>query len=322
MIAADKMIRPPYAVLSSERVGHYGRSPTHAMSLQQPTQKAEALIEALPYLQAFRGKTFLIKMGGSAMEDPELVRKVMRDVVFLEVAGINPIIVHGGGKAISSAMKAAGLEAEFIGGFRRTTDEAISIVEKVLTNEINPRLVQMIREFGGKATGISGTDVFLGEKMKAKDGDGNPVDIGRVGEVVGCQLGQMDSAHKASIVPVISPLAAELATGKPLNINADLAAAALAKELRVTKLVYLSDVPGLMKDPSDPSTLIKSVNREQAEGLLADGTISGGMIPKIRSAMDALNAGVRKVHFIDGRLPHAMLLEIFTDYGIGTEVTR
>ncbi|MGB6221098.1 acetylglutamate kinase [Haloferula sp.] len=292
------------------------------MSLQQPTAKAEALIEALPYLQAFRGKTFLIKMGGSAMEDPELVRKVMRDVVFLEVAGINPIIVHGGGKAISSAMKDAGLEAEFIGGFRRTTDEAISIVEKVLSNEINPGLVQMIREFGGKATGIAGTDVFLGEKMKIKDADGNPADIGRVGEVVGCQLGQMDSAHKASIVPVISPLAAELATGRPLNINADLAAAALAKELRVTKLVYLSDVPGLMKDPSDPSTLIKSVNREQAEALLADGTISGGMIPKIRSAMDALNAGVRKVHFIDGRLPHAMLLEIFTDYGIGTEVTR
>lgn len=292
------------------------------MSLQQPTEKAEALIEALPYLQAFRGKTFLIKMGGSAMEDPELVRQVMRDVVFLEVAGINPIIVHGGGKAISSAMKEAGLEAEFIGGFRRTTDEAISIVEKVLSNEINPGLVQMIREFGGKATGIAGTDVFLGEKMKIKDDDGNPADIGRVGEVVGCQLGQMDSAHKASIVPVISPLAAELATGRPLNINADLAAAALAKELRVTKLVYLSDVPGLMKDPSDPSTLIKSVNREQAEALLADGTISGGMIPKIRSAMDALNAGVRKVHFIDGRLPHALLLEIFTDYGIGTEVTR
>lgn len=293
-----------------------------AMSLQQPIDKAEALIEALPYLQAFRGKTFLIKMGGSAMEDPDLVRKVMRDIVFLEVAGINPIVVHGGGKAISAAMKDAGLEAEFIGGFRRTSDEAISIVEKVLSNEINPGLVQMIREFGGKATGIPGTDVFLGEKMRVTDDQGNPVDIGRVGEVLGCRVEHMAAAHDASIVPVISPLAAELATGQPLNINADLAAAALAKELRVTKLVYLSDVPGLMKDPSDPSTLIKSVNREQAEALLEDGTISGGMIPKIKSAMDALNAGVRKVHFVDGRLPHALLLEIFTDYGIGTEVTR
>lgn len=292
------------------------------MSLQQPTQKAEALIEALPYLQAFRGKTFLIKMGGSAMEDPELVRKVMRDIVFLEVAGINPIIVHGGGKAISAAMNEAGLEAEFVGGFRRTTDEAIDIVERVLGNQINPGLVQMIREFGGKATGVAGTDVFLAEKMKVEDEEGNPADIGRVGEVVGCQLGQMDAAHRAQIVPVISPLAAELATGRPLNINADLAAAALAKELRVTKLVYLSDVPGLLSDPTDPATLIKSVNRQEADRLLADGTISGGMIPKIRSAMDALSAGVRKVHFVDGRLPHALLLEIFTDYGIGTEITR
>ena len=292
------------------------------MSLEQTIEKADALIEALPYLQAFRGKTFLIKMGGSAMEDPSLVEKVMRDIVFLEVAGINPIVVHGGGKAISAAMKEAGLEAEFVGGFRKTTDEAIAIVEKVLSNTLNPSLVQMIRDSGGKATGIPGTDVFLGEKMRVTAEDGSPVDIGRVGQVVGCRMDNMRAANEASIVPVISPLAAELATGKPLNINADLAAAALAKELRVTKLVYLSDVPGLMRDPSDPSTLIKSVNREEADALLADGTISGGMIPKIRSALDALNAGVRKVHFVDGRLPHALLLEIFTDYGIGTEVTR
>jgi acetylglutamate kinase len=292
------------------------------MSLQQPIQKADALIEALPYLQAFRGKTFLIKMGGSAMEDPDLVRMVMRDIVFLEVAGINPIVVHGGGKAISAAMKEAGLEAKFIGGFRVTTDEAISIVERVLSEEINPGLVRMLREFGGKAVGIPGNDVFLGEKTKATDETGRLVDIGRVGEVVGCQLARMDAAHQAGIVPVISPLAAELATGKSLNINADLAAAALAKELRVAKLVYLSDVPGLMKDPSKPETLIKSVDRAQADAMIADGTISGGMIPKIKSALDALNAGVRKVHFIDGRLPHALLLEIFTETGIGTEVTR
>ncbi|BCU75968.1 acetylglutamate kinase [Luteolibacter sp. LG18] len=292
------------------------------MSLQQTIDKADALIEALPYLQAFRGKTFLIKMGGSAMEDPDLVAKVMRDIVFLEVAGINPIVVHGGGKAISAAMKDAGLEAKFVGGFRVTTEEAIDIVSRVLSEELNPSLVRMIRDFGGKAVGIPGTDVFIGEKTKGVDPEGKRVDIGRVGEVVGCHLEHMDAAHSAGIVPVISPLAAELATGKPLNINADLAAAALAKELRVAKLVYLSDVPGLMKDPSDPSTLIKSVNRKQADELVADGTISGGMIPKIRSAVDALNAGVRKVHFVDGRLPHALLLEIFTDGGIGTEVVR
>lgn len=288
----------------------------------KPIDKAAALIEALPYLQAFRGKTFLIKMGGSAMEDPDLVAQVMRDIVFLEVAGINPIVVHGGGKAISAAMQEAGLEARFVGGFRVTTPEAIGIVSKVLSEQINPGLVQMIRHYGGKAVGIPGTDVFLGERIHGTDEQGNKVDIGRVGEVVGCQLNHMDTAHKAGIVPVISPLASELATDKPLNINADLAAAALAKELRVSKLVYLSDVPGLLADAKDPSTLIHSVTRDEARGLMTDGTISGGMIPKINSAIDALDAGVRKVHFVDGRQPHALLLEIFTDGGIGTEIVH
>jgi acetylglutamate kinase len=292
------------------------------MNLRQPIDKATVLIEALPYLQAFRGQSFLIKLGGSAMEDPDLVRSVMRDVVFLEVAGINPIVVHGGGKAISAAMKDAGLEAKFVSGLRVTTPEAIAIVERVLSEEINPGLVRMIREFGGKAVGIPGTDVFLGEKIAGRDEQGNRVDIGRVGQVVGCQLARMDAAHQTGIVPVISPLAAELATGKPLNINADLAAAALAKELRVAKLVYLSDVPGLLRDSADPNSLIQSVTRKQAGELLTDGTISGGMIPKIQSAVDALGAGVRKVHFIDGRLPHTLLLEIFTEAGIGTEITR
>jgi acetylglutamate kinase len=286
-----------------------------------PAEKADALIEALPYFQAFRSKTILIKMGGSAMEDPDLVASVMRDITFLEVAGINPVVVHGGGKAISAAMEKSGIEAKFINGLRYTSAEAIDIVARVLSNEINPGLVRMIRDFGGKAIGIPGTDIFLGEKIKSFDKDGNAIDLGRVGEVIGCQLDNMDTAHKAGIVPVISPLASEIGTGKALNINADLAAAALAKDLRVSKLVYLSDVPGLLMDPKDPSSLIQSINVETANELIANGTISGGMIPKIRSAIDALNAGVRKVHFVDGRLPNALLLEIFTDGGIGTEVT-
>lgn len=256
------------------------------------------------------------------MEDPDLVAKAMRDIVFLEVAGINPIVVHGGGKAISAAMEKAGLKARFVGGFRVTTPEAIDIVSKTLSEEINPKLVKMIRDYGGKAVGIPGTDVFLGERTKGTDDNGDKIDIGRVGEVVGCQLGHTGSAHQAAIVPVISPLASELSTGKPLNINADLAAAALAKELKVSKLVYLSDVPGLLADAKDPDTLIHSVNSKEARGLIDDGTISGGMIPKINSAIDALDAGVRKVHFVDGRLPHALLLEIFTNSGIGTEVVR
>ncbi|MBK1791164.1 acetylglutamate kinase [Persicirhabdus sediminis] len=290
------------------------------MSLDSVTNKASVLIEALPYLQSFRGHTFLIKMGGSAMDNPELVQKVMRDIVFLEVAGVNPVVVHGGGKAISAAMKESGLDAQFIGGFRVTSPEAINIVEKTLSGTINPGLVNMIRQFGGKAAGVPGTDVFIGERIKGKNDDGEMVDIGRVGQAVGCQLERMHDALKSDIVPVISPLASELGTGKPLNVNADLAAAALAKELRATKLIYLSDVPGLMQDPSKPETLIPSINRKKAAELMADGTISGGMIPKISSALDALSAGVGKVHFIDGRTPHSLLLEIFTKSGIGTEI--
>lgn len=292
------------------------------MSIEAFTAKAATLIEALPYLQAFRGQTFLIKMGGSAMENPELVKKVMRDIVFLEVVGINPVIVHGGGKAISAAMAEAGLKAEFIGGFRVTSPEAIAIVEKTLTDTLNPGLVEMLREFGGKAVGVPGTDVFIGERIKGINDDGERVDIGRVGQVVGSQKEKMQEALNADIVPVISPLATELGTGKPLNVNADLAAAALAKDLRAAKLIYLSDVPGLMQDPSKPETLIPSINSERAATLMANGTISGGMIPKINSALDALNNGVDKVHFIDGRQAHSILLEIFTNSGIGTEITK
>lgn len=286
------------------------------------TNKASALIEALPYLQSFRGKTFLIKMGGSAMENPELVQEVMRDIVFLEVCGINPVVVHGGGKAISAAMQEAGLKAEFIGGFRVTSPEAIKIVERTLSETINPKLVDMIRKYGGKAVGVPGTDVFIGERIKGVDESGAHQDIGRVGKVVGSQMQKMKEALDAEIVPVISPLASELGTGKPLNVNADLAAAALAKELRASKLIYLSDVPGLLQDKDNPSTLIASINPKEAKELMADGTIAGGMIPKINSALDALDAGVEKVHFIDGRTPHSLLLEIFTQSGIGTEIIK
>lgn len=291
-----------------------------SQDLDQTINKAATLVEALPYLQSFRGKTFLIKMGGSAMDDPELVRQVMRDVVFLEVAGINPIVVHGGGKAISAAMEEADLEAKFMGGFRVTSPEAINIVEKTLSGTINPGLVQMIKDFGGKAVGFPGTEVFTGERIKSKNEHGEEVDIGRVGQVVSCNMDKMKEAFDAEIVPVISPLASELGTGKKLNVNADLAAAALAKELKVTKLIYLSDVPGVMRDPADAFSIIPSINPSLAAELIQQGIVSGGMLPKINSALDALDHGVRKVHFIDGRKPHSLLLEIFTKSGIGTEI--
>ena len=288
----------------------------------QEISKADILIEALPYLQAYRDQTILIKFGGSAMDNPELVKSLMRDIVVMEIMGLNPVVVHGGGKAISKAMVDAGLEARFVNGLRVTTPEAIDIVERTLSGTINPGLVEMMREHGGKAVGIPGTNVFVGEKLMEKDADGNPVDIGMVGRVIGCQLSRVQEALSLQLTPVISPLARELGTNQSLNVNADLAAAALARELKPVKLVYISDVPGLMNDPSDPSTIIQSINRKEAFELIEQGVISGGMIPKVKSAVDALNAGVRKVHFIDGRLRHTLLLEIFTPEGIGTEIVR
>jgi len=289
---------------------------------EEEIRKAYILIEALPYMQSYRDKTILIKFGGSAMDDPELVKSLMRDIVVMEAMGLNPVVVHGGGKAISKAMADAGLEARFVNGLRVTTPEAIDIVERTLSGTINPGLVEMMRSAGGKAVGIPGTNVFVGEKLMERDAEGNPVDIGMVGRVIGSQLRRVEEALSLQLTPVISPLARELGTNQALNVNADLAAAALACELKPVKLVYISDVPGLMLNPSDPSTIIKSIDRKEAFQLIDEGVISGGMIPKVKSAVDALNAGVRKVHFVDGRLPHTLLLEIFTPEGIGTEIVR
>jgi acetylglutamate kinase len=280
--------------------------------LQPQTHKADVLLEALPYMQGFRGCTFLIKVGGSAMEDPVVVNTFLKDVVFLEAVGINPVIVHGGGKAISKAMQESGLEAKFINGMRVTDEETIKIVEQTLARVINPEIVDKINTFGGKAVGVPGTEVFMGEKMKAE--------LGWVGEVTGCKLGLIQAAVSGEFVPVVSPVARETASGKTLNVNADLAACALATRLKATKLIFLSDVRGVMRDPKDESTLIPSLNPAAIEQLKKDSIISGGMIPKVDSSLESLRGGVGKVHLIDGRIPHALILEIFTDVGIGTEI--
>ncbi len=290
---------------------------------QQQIEKAAVLVEALPYLQQFRGHTFLIKVGGSAMDDPELVKRLLRDVVFMEVAGINPVLVHGGGKAISAAMKSAGLDAEFVGGLRVTSDEAMTLVERTLSREINPGLVKGIEEFGGRALGVPGNEAFIGERISGWSQDEHrEISLGRVGRVIGFDLSKIRAAITTEIVPVVSPIASEKGTLLSLNVNADLAASALAAELKATKLVYLSDVLGLMRDPGDESTLIHSIRADEVEALISDGTIRGGMIPKVRSSVEALRAGVGKVHMIDGRIPHSLLLEIFTTEGIGTEIVQ
>ena len=289
--------------------------------MQDQIRKADVLLEALPYMQSFRGCTFLIKVGGSAMEDPTLVEQLLRDVVFLEAVGINPVIVHGGGKAISKAMEEAGLKANFIGGMRVTDADTIRIVEETLARVINPEIVSRINHFGGKAVGVPGTEVFLGEKMPGKDpATGQLVDLGFVGLVTDCKLGLIQAAVAGEFVPVVSPVARENNSGSTLNVNADLAACALATRLKAAKLIFLSDVLGVMKDPKDPATLIPTLDPIEIDRLKRDGIISGGMIPKVDSSLASLRGGVGKVHLIDGRIPHALILEIFTDVGIGTEI--
>ena len=285
-----------------------------------PIDKANALIEALPYLQAFRGKTFLIKMGGSAMENPDLVAKVMRDIVFLEVAGINPIVVHGGGKAITARMREAGLKAKFVNGLRVTDETAIRIVEETLDGEINPSIVSTIQGFGGRASGLSGKNVFVARRLPPQVMDsGEAIDIGFVGEAAELRTDEVLKSIAGEIVPVISPIGAS-EDGTVLNINADIAAAALAAELRASKLIFVSDEPGIMRDPTERDSLIPTITVKQIENLIKKKVIGGGMIPKVLSAADALRKGVGKTHLIGGQTQHCLLLEIFTNAGIGSEI--
>ena len=284
--------------------------------IETQTAKAAVLVEALPYMQDFRGQTFLIKVGGSAMEDPELVKNLLRDVVFLEAVGVNPVLVHGGGKAISRAMETAGLAAKFIGGLRVTDAAAIGIVQDVLGKDLNPGIVDMLRQSGGKAAGLTGTHVFSGKRMAGEGG----ADLGFVGEVTGVDTDLVLSEITREVVPVVTPLAREEGTDAVLNVNADLAASALAIGLKASKLIYLSDVRGVMQDHTDESTLISTVDTKAFEDLSSSGVISGGMLPKVGSALDAISKGVGKVHLVDGRIPHSLLLEVFTTDGIGTQI--
>lgn len=290
------------------------------MSLHDAALRAATLVEALPFLQKFRGSTFVIKYGGSAMEDEDVVDRLLRDVVFLEAVGINPVLVHGGGKAISSKMREAGLVARFVNGLRVTDEASIRIVEEVLDREVNPRLVAAIDSFGGRAVGFSGRRVLRGEKLPPiEDGEGGVEDIGFVGRVTGVETKDLDAVLRQERVPVVSPVAAS-AGGHTLNVNADEAASAIAGALRASKLIFLSDVPGIMRDRENAGSLIPSIRVDQVETLIRQKVIEGGMIPKVRGAAEALRLGVGKTHMIDGRLAHGLLLEIFTNEGVGTEI--
>ncbi len=284
--------------------------------------KAGMLLEALPYIQRFRSTTFVVKYGGSFMDstDPVVRSGVARDIVFLEAVGINPVVVHGGGKAITRAMEAAGLKPEFVQGQRITDKKAVDVVEQVLSREINPEIVRIITELGGKAKGYSGTDIFTCRKLWLTGDKGQKLDMGYVGEVTSVNLEPIRECIKRSVTPVISPTARG-EDGAIYNCNADIAAAQAAIALKARRLVFMSDVPGLLRNPKDLSTVIPAVRANEVEGLKKAGIIDKGMIPKIDSAVEAVKAGVEKVSFVDGRVSHSVLLEIFTDAGVGTEIS-
>jgi acetylglutamate kinase len=291
--------------------------------MQDLIAKAATLLEALPYIQKFSHATFVVKYGGSFMDspDPAVRNGVARDIVFLEAVEINPVVVHGGGKAITRAMEAAGLKANFIQGMRVTDEAAVGVVDQVLSREINPEIVKAIESLGGAARGFSGADIFQCRKLLLDDKDkpGNKVDVGYVGEVTKVNTAPLQECISKGITPVISPVARGEG-GKIYNCNADVAAAQAAIALKARRLVFMSDVPGLMRDPKDPATLIRHLQTSEVPGLKAAGIVDKGMIPKVDSAVAAIKAGVEKVSFVDGRVNHSVLLEIFTDEGVGTEV--
>ena len=289
--------------------------------MQNLIAKTATLLEALPYIQRFSGATFVIKYGGSFMDspDPETRNGVARDIVFLEAVEINPVVVHGGGKAITRAMEKAGLKAKFLQGQRVTDEPTVQIADHVLSREINPEIVATINSLGGLAQGFAGTEIFRCRRLLLDGPSGEGLDLGYVGEVVELNTAPLLECIRQGITPVISPTARD-ADGRVYNCNADVAAAQAAIALRAKRLVFMSDVPGLLRNPQAPQTLITHLQIGEVPGLKQAGVVDQGMIPKVDSAVAAIKAGVEKVSFVDGRVPHAVLLEIFTDEGVGTEV--
>lgn len=290
--------------------------------MKDAINKADVLIEALPYIQRFRGSTIVVKFGGSAMEDKAHYESILADVAFMECVDMAPVIVHGGGKAISKRMQEQGLQTEFVAGLRVTDHNTIRIVAEVIKEEVNPRIVATIEKHGGRAQGLNGEDIFRVAKLTRKDSQtGEELDWGFVGSLQEVDIEPILTCIAADTIPVITPLG-KGEDGNIYNINADDAAAATAKALKARKLVFLSDVPGLLKNPDDPESILSTLSMHRVEDLIEKSVIAGGMLPKVKAGVDALHAGVVKVHIVDGRLPHSLLLEIFTDKGVGTEIVH
>jgi acetylglutamate kinase len=297
--------------------------PASTRAQQKAIQKADTLIEALGWIRRFRDTTTVIKLGGSVLEHPDALRHLLLDIVFMTTLGMRVIVVHGGGKAISRAMDSAGIEPRFVQGRRYTDEATLAIVEQVLATELNHDLVAKLEEYGGRAMSLNflSTNVLFGERLTLPGPDGEPLDLGHVGEVTRVDRLTIDNLAYAGQVPVIPSMALGC-DGHKLNVNADTAATAVAAALGADKLVVLSDIPGVLRDINDPESLIHSLSASEARRLIADGTIAAGMIPKIEGCLETLARGVGKIHIIDGRLRHSLLLEIYTTSGVGTEIVR
>jgi acetylglutamate kinase len=284
-------------------------------------RKADVLIEALSYIRTFRDRLTVIKLGGSAMEDGDILQATLQDVVFMETVGMRPILVHGGGKPIDRAMTAAGLKPRKIQGRRYTDDETLAIVVRVLLQEINADIVRRIRDLGGRAVGLhtGPLQCLFGERFRLPGPGGQPIDLGRVGQVTRVDRAMIEDFCAAGVVPVVPSVALD-ADGGWLNVNADTAAAAVAAQLQAEKLVILTDTPGILQDKKNESSLLRSLDPGGCRELIQSGAIDEGMIPKVEACLESLRAGVRKTHMIDGRLRHSVLLEIYTDRGVGTEI--
>jgi acetylglutamate kinase len=292
--------------------------------LQEAIQKADVLIEALGWIRRFRDKITVIKLGGSVMEHDTALRHVLLDIVFMETVGMRPVVVHGGGAAIDRAMDAAGLVPKKIKGRRYTDDATLKIVEEVLAYQTNENLARQIEELGGRAMPLNfrTTNVLFGEKITLTGDAGEQIDLGHVGKITRVDRTTIENLCYAGQVPVIPSMAQGAATGGKLNVNADTAATAVAQALGAEKLMYMSDVNGVRRDKNDPESIMHSLTDKQARELIATGVIDSGMIPKVEACLETLDRGVRKVHIIDGRVRHSLLLEIYTTSGVGTEIVK
>ena len=290
--------------------------------MQEAIAKANTLIEALGYIQRFAGKVVVVKMGGSIMDDERALTDMLTDVVFLNTVGMRPVIVHGGGKAISEAMERRELEVQFVQGRRYTDQRTLTVVEHVLCNEVNQRLVTRIEALGSGAMGLHtlASNVLFSEKLFLEEED-RKIDLGFVGRVTSVNAKLIDLLSQADTIPVIAPLGRDK-TGVKLNCNADTAAGEVAAALKAEKFVVVTDTHGIRRDAEDPETVAVSLTEAEIRKMIESGAISGGMLPKVEACLRALDAGVSRTHIIDGRLPHSLLLEIFTEGGVGTLIQK